>query len=381
MSINWPVIRDEFPALSRWTYLNTATYGQTPRRAAEAAARHFSRRDEFACADFLEWFDDADALREKIGRLVNCAGDDVAFVSSASQALAVLLNGVDWQHGDQILSLEGDFPNNIYAPALVRGAEFVQTSWERFYDALSDRTRLVLMSSANYSTGFRPPLEEVSRLLRERGSWLYVDATQSLGALTFDVQKIRPSMLAVHGYKWLLCPTGSAFFYVDPQFRAALRPNVVGWRSDKGWRNVNALNQGAPELKEAAEKYEGGMIPFLLLYAMEASVDLMLEVGPERIERRVLELAGKIESIVASLGGRVEHKGSHIVAVRFDDVDVGQVATALKERGVIVSARHGLLRISAHFYNNEDDLNRFQVELKQVLARMSETDAVPTSPR
>jgi selenocysteine lyase/cysteine desulfurase len=369
MSFDWERVRREFPALQRWTYLDTATYGQTPRASANATARHFARRDALACSDFLDWFNDADRLREAIGRLTNCAADDIAFAVSASQALAVVLNGIDWQPGDQIVALEGEFPNNLYAPAMVSGAEFVQTSWQRFYESVTGRTRLVLMSSANYSTGFRPPLEEVSRFLRERGVWLYVDGTQSLGALQFDVQRIRPSVLAVHGYKWLLCPTGSAFFYVDPEFRACLPPNVVGWRSDKGWRNVNSLNQGVPDLTTSAEKYEGGMIPFLLLYAMEASINMMLDIGPEQIEQRVLELACRIASIARELGGEVAHPGSHIVAVRFPGADAGRIAAELKSRKVLVSARHGHVRISAHFYNNEADLVRLTDELRASLRR------------
>jgi selenocysteine lyase/cysteine desulfurase len=368
MNVNWKEIRSQFPSLSSWTYLDSATYGHVPRRGVEAVCEHFARRDRLACSDYIAWFDDADRLRGMLGELINCFPEDIAFASSTSQALAVLLNGIDWQPGDRIVTLEGDFPNNLYAPAILKGIEFVQCPWSRFYDSIDDRTRLVLMSSANYATGFRPPLEEISRYLRERGIINYIDGTQSVGALRFDVQRVRPSMLAVHGYKWLLCPTGAAFFYVDPELRGLLVPNIVGWRSDKGWRNVNTLNMGAPEFKDSAERYEGGMIPFALLCAMEAAVAMFLEISPERIESRVRELAGRIVSIARELGGVVAHPDSHIVAARFDRADVGAVARELKNRRVLVSARHGHLRMSAHMYNDEIDLDRLQSELKSLLA-------------
>jgi selenocysteine lyase/cysteine desulfurase len=368
MPINWPGVRSQFPSLSEWTHLDSATYGHVPKRGVEAVAEHFARRDRLACSDYLDWFDDADRLRGMLGQLINCFPEDIAFVSSTSQALAVLLNGIAWRAGDRIVTLENDFPNNLYAPAILKGVEFVQTHWDRFYDSISDRTRLVLMSSANYSTGFRPPLEEISRFLRERGVIFYVDGTQSVGALRFDVQRVRPSMLAVHGYKWLLSPTGATFFYVDPELRGVLVPNIVGWRSDKGWRNVNTLNQGAPEFKDSAERYEGGMIPFALLCAMEASVAMMLEIGPERIESRVRELAAQVVSIARELGGVVAHPDSHIIAARFPRADAGAMAAALKQKRVLVSARHGHLRISAHFYNNESDLQRLETELKSLMA-------------
>src|SRR5262249_51239625 len=152
----------------------------------------------------------------------------------------------------------------------------------------------VALSSANYNTGFAPPLAEISRFLRSRGILFFVDGTQSLGALRFAVQDIQPDMFAVHGYKWLISPNGAGFMYVRPDLRARLRPNVLGWRSHKDWRNVDNLHHGTPDLPESAEKYEGGFVSFPLLYAMEASIDLMLEIGTEAIEQRVMDLASQV---------------------------------------------------------------------------------------
>ena len=83
----WEALRSEFPALSRYTFLNTATYGQTPRAAYEAVNQHFARRDERACMDFLEWFDDVDAIRSRLGLLIGCKGDDITFLLTAGTAL------------------------------------------------------------------------------------------------------------------------------------------------------------------------------------------------------------------------------------------------------------------------------------------------------
>ena len=88
--MNWKEVRREFPALEHWTYLNTATFGQLPRCSVEAAARHFAHRDESACWDFLEWFDDMDRVRASIGRLIHCLPEDIAFISNAAAALAIL---------------------------------------------------------------------------------------------------------------------------------------------------------------------------------------------------------------------------------------------------------------------------------------------------
>src|SRR3974390_2410289 len=115
MVTDWVQVRSQFPAMATCTYLNTATYGQVPRRAADAVARHFARRDEFASDDFLNWFDDADQLRSAVAQLIHCDATDVAFVPNASLALATVLNGLEWRSGDRIITLAGEFPNNLYA--------------------------------------------------------------------------------------------------------------------------------------------------------------------------------------------------------------------------------------------------------------------------
>mgnify|MGYP003347517132 CR=1 FL=1 len=92
--MNWSSIRHEFPALSGWTYLNTATFGQLPRCATDAVSRHWAHRDETACRDFLDWYDDADRLRRSLARLIHASAEDIAFIPSAAHALALVANGL-----------------------------------------------------------------------------------------------------------------------------------------------------------------------------------------------------------------------------------------------------------------------------------------------
>ena len=369
MSIDWALVRSEFPALENWTYLNTATFGQLPRRATEAVARHFAHRDELACWDFLSWYDDADRLRGKIARLLCCTADDVAFIPNATTALGVLLSGIEWRPGDQILTLEHEFPNNLYAPGMLQrcGVEMVECACDRISEAVNERTRLVALSAVNYNTGFAPPLQELAAFLKTRGVLLYVDGTQSVGALPFDTARIRPDMLAVHAYKWMLAPNGAGFFYISPEAREWLMPNAIGWRSHHDWRNVDNLHHGVPQLSGAAERYEGGALSSALLYALEASVDLMLEIGPDQIEKRVLGLARSTRAILREHGGDVKDYASPIVAARFEGRDVSALARALKQERVLVAARRGYLRVSPHFYNNERDLETLSSALARLL--------------
>lgn len=350
--MDWNAIRAEFPALSDWTYLNSATFGQLPRAAADAVRKHWARRDDLACGDFLSWYDDADRLRGSLARLIHASAEDIAFAPSATHALSLVVSGLGLGPGDSIVTLRDEFPNQLYQPNLR------EVPWSAFYNAIDENVKLVAISEVNYATGFRPPLQEVSEFLAKRGIPLFVDGTQSAGALQVDVLKTPMDVYAVHGYKWMISPPGSGFFYVSRNFRANLRPNVVGWRSHYDWRNVDNLHHGSPVFSETAEKYEGGGLPFELLYAMEASVNLMLEIGPAEIEGRVLGLAAAAREMLRGIGAEVEETGSQIVAAGFEGKDVSRLARALKEQKILVAARHGKLRVSPHFYNNQEDLDQ-----------------------
>jgi len=365
MTPGWKALRAEFPALANWTFLNTATYGQMPRCAVDAMNGHLARRDELACGDFLAWFDDMDAIRESCARLVHCEAPDIAFVMNASTGLAALLLGLAWQSGDEVLTLEDEFPNQLYVSAVLArfGARLRSVAWSEFYQSVNDRTRLAVLSTVNYATGFRPPLEEVSSFLRQRGVLLYVDGSQSVGALQFDIERVRPSVLCVDAYKWMLSANGAGFLYVDPELRPLLPATVVGWRSDRGWRSPDSLNHGEPAFAQTAEKYEGGMLPFPSLYGMGAVIELMLRLGPAAIEARVLELAGKARAMLCALGAEVNTDESQIVTATLPGRDPRELARSLRERRILVSARHGRLRVSPHFYNDEADLETLREAL------------------
>jgi selenocysteine lyase/cysteine desulfurase len=361
MTPNWSDIRSRYPGLKNWTYFNSATYGLLSENTTAAVNRHFQHRDELACADFLNWFDDIDRTRAKAAALIHAKAEDIAFALNAASPLSLLLGGIRLQPGDRIVTLTNEFPNQIYYAALLKekGVDFVEVGWPEFFDAIAPQTRAVLMSQVSYTTGFRPPLEQIGPFLKQRDILFYVDATQALGALTINVERVQPSMLAVNAYKWLLCPNGAAFFYISPELRQTLQPNIIGWRSHEDWRNVNRLYHGAPVFDESAEKYEGGMPAFPCVYAMDAALSELLEIGPEKIEHRVLGLTATLQERLHEMGNvNVLHRHSPITAAHFPHIDPAVLVQKLRDQRILASARHGCLRVSVHFYNTEEDIDR-----------------------
>jgi cysteine desulfurase/selenocysteine lyase len=120
-------------------------------------------------------------------------------------------------------------------------------------------------------------------------------------------------------------------------------------------------------LPSGAEKYEGGSVAVPLLYAMEASIDLMLEIGPDAIEQRVLDLAGQTRAILRQLGAEVDCGASQIVTAKFENRDASELTRTLSQQRILISARRSHLRVSPHFYNNERDLEILGRALRELL--------------
>ena len=381
MPIDHSRVREQFPILTEWAYLNAASFGPLPACAVEAVEAHYRRRNEKACLDFIDWFSEIESIRARAAALVGADADDIAFVPNCGTALSWLMNGIDWKPGDHILSLSDEFPNNLYFGEILnsRGVCFTAAavpegrfSADEFLGQVTGRTRLVLLSAANYSTGLRPPLEPIGAALRERGVLLYVDGTQSVGALPTDVESARIDMLAVHAYKWLCSPTGIGFAYVRPAVREWLEPSVYSWRSHRNWRDVDHLHHGVPELPDEATKYEGGGQNFGGLFAMGAVLGWLETLGAQEVEGRIEEVASATRDVLRRHGATLlydlhPHYDSPIIAAKFPRKDASALAVELQQRRIAVAARKGNLRVSPHFFNNQDDLEQLDSALTEIL--------------
>ena len=358
---DWAGIRSRFPHLEGRVFLNTATAGLISRASTEAVVRHLERTDQVLSSSILDCFTDIDRIRGKIARLIGAKSEDIAMSPSTAHGLSILLNGIHWKAGDRIVTFDNEFPDNLYGASWLerQGVEVLKIPIHDLDAHLDERVRLVLISALNYTTGLRAPIAELRAKLDRVGALLYVDATQGCGVIELDMRTMQPDFLAVHGYKWMLSPTGAGFVYVRPSVREWLEPNIIGWRSHVGWREFAKLHEGAPELSKTAERYEACVPSFPVYYAMEQSIDLMLELMPAVIEKRALELAALVRAGVVAMGGSVANADTPLLACSIPGVDADVLAKKLAEQKILVAARQGMLRVSLHFYNDEADVARF----------------------
>ncbi len=250
--------------------------------------------------------------------------------------------------------------------------------------AMDSSTRLLAISHVEFASGFRHDLDALVEICRARRVALFVDAIQGLGALALDVRRTPVDFLAADGHKWLLGPEGAGLLYVRRDWIDRLRSIGVGWNSVVG--SYNEPRCPAFTLKQDATRWEGGSYNMAGILAFGASVSLFLEIGIEEVERRVLDRAAVVVDLATEAGwracGRVRTADcSGIVALEHPHVDPRAAAAALRSAGVVVSCRRGRLRVSPHFYNDDDDLDRLRNGLAACVSRAHDpSTALATAP-
>jgi selenocysteine lyase/cysteine desulfurase len=154
--------------------------------------------------------------------------------------------------------------------------------------------------------------------------------------------------------------SGIGIFYVERGLIQQLQPVLVGWRSTKERFN---FDQARLDLRDDAARYEEGNIPYSLIEGMGAAIDLLLEVGMDRVWARIRALNDHLIGRLREAGHEVrspadpEHRSGAVV-FRPREGDPKALAALLEQRGIIVSCRRGAIRVSPHFYNVEAELDR-----------------------
>jgi selenocysteine lyase/cysteine desulfurase len=322
-----------------------------------------------------DWGKKLEAARTSAARLIGADRAEIAFVNSTTQGIGLVAEGFPWREGDSVVVPAEEYPSNVYpwmnlagrgvSVRLVPGRE--GRIWpEDLAAAMDETTRVLAISHVEFASGFRNDLDLLCELCHARGVALFVDAIQGLGPLVVDVRRTPVDFLAADGHKWLLGPEGAGLLFVRRDWIERLRPLGVGWHSVVGSYNAPELEF---RLKPTAERWEGGSFNMPGLQAFGASLGLILELGPEAVSARILDRAAAVRELAAQAGWRVFGSSrpgdvAGIVALEGDGVDAESASATLRAQGIVASARRGRLRISAHVYNNENDLDRLRTALE-----------------
>ena len=360
---------DEFPVREQLVYLNHAGICPIPARTARAIAEQAADYRDFGSTHYRRWAEVAARGRARLAELMGAAPAEVAFVRSTTAGLLIVAESIPWREGDTIVVADIEFPANVY-PWLNQERRGVRVRFvparERFptvddYAAACDaHTRVIAASWVQFATGQRTDLAALAQLARDVGAYLVVDAIQGLGALRMDVQALGIDFLCADGHKWLLSVEGCGALHVSSRVLGDLEPFWRGWMSvpDSG----DYLGYGQPP-RDDARRFEEGAPNMLGAAALDASVGLLLEAGPAAVEERVLALTAHVAEGARRLGCEItspfgDGRRSAIICCRHPRVSADEIVAHLSGRGIAAAGRLGSVRLSPHFYNTEDELDR-----------------------
>ena len=215
-------LRIQIPTTRRMTYMNTGWAGPSPTPVAQAIGARLEYESERGCtsAGVIESRDEIHCTaKDAVASLLNASAREIHLTQNTTEGLNIVVSGLPWKEGDEIITFDLEHPG-VLLPALqlqkTRGVkatvlrigpdEAHDEVLARLDEALTERTRLVIMSHIEYSSGLRMPVREIGELAHRRGAWLLLDGAQTTGHIPVDVRDLDCDFYAIPGQKWLLGP-------------------------------------------------------------------------------------------------------------------------------------------------------------------------------
>ena len=373
--------RGEFPLLDSCVYLNSNSTGAFPAGMQGVLGEYWRSLREWSDAGVWErWWAQLHEYADAMGAFLGAPPGSVVTDANVSSLLGRLLTCFDWRgERRRIVCTAGDFPTVPFLAGQFEryGAELVVVPMEASgaFDegalerAIDERVRLVCVSHASYVSGALLDVPRIARRCRDAGVLLAVDAYQSIGAVPVDVEALGADFVLGGAHKWLCGSTEIGFLYVRPRLLERLEPAATGWVA-----SLDPLSFGdVSEYASTARRFASGTPQVLPALLSRVGLDLLTSVGIETIRalslRRTERIAAAAESAgIQVLTPRAKEKRGGFVSLRFPGDD--RAHAALLKRGFVCSHRGGL-RVAPHFYNTDEECDRFARALVEVRAEVA----------
>lgn len=361
-------LRSDIPYLHKGIYVDNASVSPLSTRVRLASehydtivAEHLREARELSKPFF-------DKGRDLAAKLVGSTPGGIAYVQNTAHGLSLVALGVDWRPGDNLVVCAQEFPSNYlcWIQLASKGVEIRQvTSANGRIDPLhvrelvDGRTRVVAVSHVQFNSGFRVDAPALAEISAKFGALLVVDGTQSIGALDLNVEAAGVDVLVVSAHKWLMGPRGIGFAAFSPRGLAEITPQVVGWQS------VNdpfAFHRKLDFLPDA-RRFEPGTANGYGILGLAERLAQIDELGIDWIENRILGLNEILLEVALGRGLHPVHRfegrsRSGIVLLQKLGTAVADVHASLVENGIYTSIRNGAIRVSPHYYNTPEEMER-----------------------
>jgi selenocysteine lyase/cysteine desulfurase len=355
--------REEFPAVQQRTFLGAHTLAPLSHRARAAMNRFFDAWETKASAERV-WFEDIlpemRRLEASYARLIGADPDEVGLTPSVTTGLASLASCLTYEERNEIVLSRQEFPTDahLWLAQERRGAKVVWVDGDHT-EAIGERTAACSASRVSYLDGALIDVTRIVAACKEHGAMSIVDDYHGSGTVPLDVHALGNDALVCGPLKYLLGGPGIAFVYVRKDLIPQLQPSITGWFAQA---NFFAFDNSAVVWPDTAQRFALGTPSPASIFAAAAGLDIVLEVGVERIRARVQDLidyafarADELSFVVRTPRERKQRGGVFVVEVP----DSKRALERLLEAGVIVDERHGAIRACPHFYTSEDDVDVF----------------------
>jgi cysteine desulfurase / selenocysteine lyase len=358
------------------TYLNLAGQSPIPKVAVRAVQAALELKKFPQRIPDNAFFDVPNRLRTSIAKLIGAQPEDIALTSGASTGMAAVAYGMNWRAGDEILTAVGEFPLQYATWKPMEEREGVKLNIvsprDRFLTAddliaaLTPKTRLVSVSLVRFNDGVLLDAARVAAACHAQNALLLLDASQACGAVPIKVETMGADFLVSAGYKFLLGPFGTGFFWAKPEHMANMRPGPFYWMAAKGLgSNFSNMNFADPKPAPSGRRWDvAETANYFNHAALDASVEFVLQAGPENIAahcRALMELL--YERLPKDRCGPTSpldaaNRGPYACFAARAPEKTAALYDRLRKENIIVSLREGNIRVSPYLFNTERDIDR-----------------------
>jgi len=378
--VDWAKLREEFPALSNWTYLDTARKTVPPRCQETAMRDYWNDIGETAGAEAWSALNVAET-RSAMATLLGAKPAEIAFTKNTTEGLNIAAHAFDLRPGDNIVLTDMEHVANVWVWQhwAAKGVEIRfaknrdgRLPVEAFLEQMDNRTRVVSTAYITYGNGYRVDIPALGRACREHGARLVVDGVQAAGVLAAPLSGLGADLIAIGGHKNLFGLTGTGLLYCREELIDELKTPFLKAPVAPGSAKASAHLKSQFDYVRTAHRFEGGNPNFLGLHVLRRSAAFIAGIGLPAIEARVRDLTTQCMAMIRSAGlttltPEPWEERAQIVSVPVPDA--GGLMDRLREKHrVIVNVKDGALRISMGFANSEADLERAVAAIRQELA-------------
>ena len=367
--------RHEWFEIEDATYLNLAAQSPMPKAAHRAVQTAIEWKKNPHHITDSAYFEVPNRIRASLAKLIGGQPEEIALTTGASSGMSAVAYGLTWKPGDEVLTAKGEFPLQYatWKPMEAREGIVMKVVAPRdrfltaddFIAAMTPRTRMISVSMVRFDNAVRLDAGRLAAACHAQGALLLLDVSQCCGGVPLDVATLGADFLVCAGYKWLLSPYGTGFFWAKNEHTANMRPGPFYWAAAEGAENFHSLAFENPKPAPGARRWDMAETSnYFNFAAMDASVQFVLEFGPETVQARnrklidlLFERLPKDRCVPASPLDSAQRGPYGCFAARSPE-KTAELYHKLVKGKIITSLREGNIRVSPHLYNTEQDIDR-----------------------